>query len=70
MIVQEEMDLGDVRTHASDGCETTPFDVDLSRVDLESASNEVGELRDENGVDLWRILKDLKTMGVSNVHMI
>lgn len=70
MIRQEEMDLGDVRTPASDGREATPFDVDLSRVDLESASNEVGELRDKNGVDLWRILKDLKTMGVSNVHMI
>ncbi len=75
MVEQTEMDLCDARTPpAQDDAVTDPFgaipSVDIQSCDLDRAASEIGELRDENGVDLWHILKSLKGMGVRNVKLV
>lgn len=75
MVEQTEMDLCDERTPpAQDGASTEPFgaipSVDLQSCDIDRVASEIGELMDENGVDIWHILKSLKEMGVGNVKLI
>lgn len=74
MVEQTEMDLGDVRTTAKTDAVSDTFDsipsVDLQSCDLDRAASEIGELRDDNGVDLWHVLKSLKCMGVNNIKLI
>lgn len=73
----EQMDIGLDITAASEpppaveeeGC--GPFVCcDLQSVDLEAAAKGIGPLVNEDGVDLWDILRSLKSSGVGRLHFI
>lgn len=73
----EQMDLGlDIPAASNpppaveeEGC--GPFECcDLQSVDVEAAAKGIGPLVNEDGVDLWDILRSLKSSGVGRVHFI
>ena len=56
---------------AVDEGEFVPFECgDLQPVDVEAAAKDIGPLVNEDGVDLWDILRSLKESGVGRVHFI
>ncbi len=44
--------------------------IDIEGVNFDMARRELGDMRDENGVSLWDVLKSLQSYGVKKVNMV
>lgn len=54
----------------SDGGSCIGETVDIEGVNFDMARRELGDMRDENGVSLWDVLKSLQSYGVKKVNMV